>query len=217
MSASTTAGRTDDADAAARIRDAAIDAFAAHGFEGASVRRIATAAGVSPALVLHHFGSKEGLRAACDAHVVGRLIAAKAEVPADQLLSPSPAVIAATLEGGGGAVAWRYMAHMLMDRTEHGGDLFASLVATTRAALTNGWPGITMDPGTDPEAMAVVMTIDALAPMLLAPHAAQALGLDPSDPAALLQRLGPSLLHLYTSGILRGPAADPAHSTKDGR
>ena len=54
----------------ARIRDAAVDLFARDGFAHVTVRRIATEAGVSPALVIHHFGSKEGLRAACDAHVL---------------------------------------------------------------------------------------------------------------------------------------------------
>jgi pimeloyl-ACP methyl ester carboxylesterase len=36
--------------------------FAVHGPAAVTVRQIATAAGVSPALVVHHFGSKEGLR-----------------------------------------------------------------------------------------------------------------------------------------------------------
>ncbi len=53
----------------ARIRNAAIELIGAHGFERASMRMIAQAAGVSPALVIHHFGDKNGLRAACNAHV----------------------------------------------------------------------------------------------------------------------------------------------------
>jgi AcrR family transcriptional regulator len=36
-------------------------AFAQHGFEGASLRGIAAAAGVDPALAAHHFGSKQAL------------------------------------------------------------------------------------------------------------------------------------------------------------
>ncbi|MDN5559804.1 MAG: TetR/AcrR family transcriptional regulator, partial [Ruaniaceae bacterium] len=46
-----------DLTAAARIRDAAIDVFGRRGFEAASIREIAREAGVSPALVMHHYGS----------------------------------------------------------------------------------------------------------------------------------------------------------------
>ncbi len=55
----------DDLTAAARIRDAAIEQFGDQGF-GVGLRSIAEAAGVSAALVIHHFGSKDGLRQACD-------------------------------------------------------------------------------------------------------------------------------------------------------
>ena len=58
----------DDRTAIARIRDAAIQQFGEHGFE-VGLRSIARAAGVSAALVIHHFGSKEGLRAACDEYI----------------------------------------------------------------------------------------------------------------------------------------------------
>ena len=43
------------------IRDAAVRLFAARGFAGTSVRDIAGDAGVDAALVIRHFGSKEGL------------------------------------------------------------------------------------------------------------------------------------------------------------
>lgn len=59
----------DDLTARARIRDSAIVYFGRHGFQSATVRAIAADAGVSPALVIHHFGSKDGLRAACDDHL----------------------------------------------------------------------------------------------------------------------------------------------------
>ena len=51
----------EDLTATARIRDAAIDQFGRDGF-AVGVRAIAKAAGVSPGLVIHHFGSKDGLR-----------------------------------------------------------------------------------------------------------------------------------------------------------
>jgi AcrR family transcriptional regulator len=46
------------------ILAAAREAFARHGYAGASVRRIAAAAGVDPALVHHYFGTKDDLFAA---------------------------------------------------------------------------------------------------------------------------------------------------------
>jgi TetR/AcrR family transcriptional regulator, regulator of cefoperazone and chloramphenicol sensitivity len=61
--------RDEDLTARARIRDAAVTLFADAGYSGTSIRDVARAAGVSPGLVQHHFGSKEGLRAACDEHV----------------------------------------------------------------------------------------------------------------------------------------------------
>lgn len=43
------------------IRDAAARLFPVNGYAGTSVRDIAGAAGVDPAMVIRHFGSKEGL------------------------------------------------------------------------------------------------------------------------------------------------------------
>ena len=59
---------SDDRTAVARIRDAAIEQWGQHGFN-VGLRSIAEAAGVSAALVIHHFGSKEGLRKACDDYI----------------------------------------------------------------------------------------------------------------------------------------------------
>lgn len=59
----------EDLTARARIRDAALRQFGEHGFERATIRGIADAAGVSSGLVRHHFGAKETLRDACDAYL----------------------------------------------------------------------------------------------------------------------------------------------------
>lgn len=53
---------------AQRLLTVALEAFATSGFDGASVRHIATRAGVDPSLIAHQFGSKSDLwRAAVDA------------------------------------------------------------------------------------------------------------------------------------------------------
>lgn len=53
-----------------RIVQAALREFADSGFDGASIRGIASRAGVSPALVQHHFGTKARLREECDQYVL---------------------------------------------------------------------------------------------------------------------------------------------------
>src|SRR6201997_5824390 len=45
----------------ARILDAARSEFAENGWAGTTIRAVARAADVDPALVYHYFGSKEGL------------------------------------------------------------------------------------------------------------------------------------------------------------
>lgn len=57
----------------ARIRDAAMVRFAADGVASTSIRAVAADAGVSPALVIHHFGTKDGLVQAVEDAVVQRL------------------------------------------------------------------------------------------------------------------------------------------------
>jgi TetR/AcrR family transcriptional regulator, regulator of cefoperazone and chloramphenicol sensitivity len=56
----------DDLTARATIRAAAIPVFADHGMAVVTITQIAAHAGVSPALVIHHFGSKDGLKEASD-------------------------------------------------------------------------------------------------------------------------------------------------------
>ncbi|HEY2203417.1 MAG TPA: helix-turn-helix domain-containing protein, partial [Pseudonocardia sp.] len=59
--------------AEARILRAALTLFARQGFSATGVRALGREAGVSPGLVLHYFGSKEGLRAAVERLVTSRV------------------------------------------------------------------------------------------------------------------------------------------------
>ncbi|ATQ44028.1 CerR family C-terminal domain-containing protein [Caulobacter mirabilis] len=55
-----------------RILDAALAAFGAEGFRGATTRRIAEAAGVNLPALQYYFGGKEGLYLACAEEIVDR-------------------------------------------------------------------------------------------------------------------------------------------------
>ena len=73
-----------DLTAVAAIRIAAMGLFAERGYAEVTVRQIASAAGVSPALVIHHYGSKENLRSVLEERVavfVESLLADLARVP----------------------------------------------------------------------------------------------------------------------------------------
>lgn len=117
-----------DLTARARIRDAAIACFAEHGFE-TPYRTIAQRAGVSPGLITHHFGSKQALRAECDAEVLRRYRALKASSVADpsgylfkHLAEPGPAaqltVYMLRAIHAGGRPAHEFLEHLVENARE---------------------------------------------------------------------------------------------------
>ena len=137
----------EDLTTVARIRDAAIEQFGRHGFS-ASVRSIATAAGVSAALVIHHFGSKEKLREACDAYVIETVRAAKTE----SMQNASPNAWIAEIE------SFAPMTAYLMQALQTGGELSKSLwqnmIDNTEGYLEEGVRAGTIKPSHDPRARA---------------------------------------------------------------
>ncbi len=139
-----------DLTARARIRDAAIRRFGADGF-GASVRAVAAEAGVSPGLVIHHFGSKDGLRAACDEHVLRVIREAKTET----LVKPGPGDVISQLAAlDGYAPLVGYLVQALLA----GGDLAVALLeqatADAEEYLREGVEAGTVRPSRDPAARA---------------------------------------------------------------
>jgi AcrR family transcriptional regulator len=69
-------------DARQRLLDRAIDYVAAHGLTDLSLRRLAEQLGTSHRMLIHHFGSKDGLWVAIVKEVERRQIAAVADLPA---------------------------------------------------------------------------------------------------------------------------------------
>lgn len=187
----------EDATTAARIRDAAVARFGADGYARTSLRDIAADAGVSAALVIHHFGSKEGLRRACDEWMVTQLMGEKARL-GDTSVAAS---IREWIDDPGRFRAYLdYMAVMLADDTEGGARLFDLLLAETRAMLDEGVASGAMRESSDPELRAVLVTVYGLAPLLLRDHLARALGA-PLDDAATVRRMTLPTLELYTHGM----------------
>jgi TetR/AcrR family transcriptional regulator len=72
-------------DTAASILDAALKEFAARGFSGGRVDRIAQRAGVNKGMIYHHYGSKEGLFLAVLEHAYERTRAAELKLNLDEI------------------------------------------------------------------------------------------------------------------------------------
>jgi AcrR family transcriptional regulator len=203
--------------ARARIRNAALQRFASDGINGVSVRLIAADAGVSPALVIHHFGSKEGLRAECDAYVVEMvrdkdLSALLGHRPAD------PRQLAAAYEES--TLALRYLARALTDGSTAAADLFDHLVAETDRLMTLGEQAGSVAPSANPRARAAVLVSMQLGGLVLHEHLSRALGVDTLTPVGAV-RVGRMALELF-SGLFTEDtysaalaALDPTAATLD--
>jgi TetR/AcrR family transcriptional regulator, regulator of cefoperazone and chloramphenicol sensitivity len=126
----------EDLTSRARIRDSALEQFALHGFDGATIRGIAEAAGVSPGLVQHHFRSKEALRRACDDAVLD-LVRRKLAGTRDGQIS-NPTFLAALYSSAPALI--RYIARAVADGSTAGAELFDDMAAATEEFLTRTWP-----------------------------------------------------------------------------
>jgi AcrR family transcriptional regulator len=123
-----------DLTAKARIRDCALELFASQGVAATSLRSVAKEAGVSPGLVVHHFGSKEGLCRAVDEAVVRRIEVALGEVPLDgsggDPFAERREMITALLQGQ--PVLCDYIGRALSEDTEASAALFHRLFESAR-------------------------------------------------------------------------------------
>jgi AcrR family transcriptional regulator len=195
-----------DLTAKANIRNAALRLFAERGHDAVTVREIAAAAGVSPALVVHHFGSKDGLRAAVDG------FAAKAF---DSLFAMDEQDLADAL--GGDDDNWVSIAEMFARAFPHGSPLPAYLRRLllvndpAGAALFGRWFALTrrlldsmaeigaVRPSEDPAVRAAFFLVNDLALILLRNQIAAAIGIDPLTPEGMT-RWAKEVAAVYTSG-----------------
>ena len=188
---------SDDLTARARIRDAAIAAFALVGFDAASMRSIAKDAGVSAALIVHHFGDKNALRTVCDDYVVSIFI----DEEHDLIAAPTSDRIRTALhdlEHYGPYID--YLSRMLVDGSPAADRLFDSLLASTRGILDEQRAAGMLEPMSDPEMTTLLVTLIGLGPVVMRTQVARALGADQLRPEGLVRTTLP-ILELLTHGI----------------
>lgn len=193
---------SDDATTRSRIRDAALLLFGRAGYHATTVRAIATEAGVSAGLVIHHFGTKERLRDACDDEVVREIVGDAASLGESDLGATIEEWLA---DSDTFRPALDYLVRMLTDGTDAGGHLFDQLVARTERMLAEGSANGSMHGSSDPRVLAVVVASYGLMPLLLEKHVNRALG-QPMLTAEGMRRLSVPVIELYTNGLFRGDA-----------
>jgi AcrR family transcriptional regulator len=182
-----------DRTARAAIRDTALHLFAERGPDAVTVREIAGAAGVSPGLVLHHYGSKAGLRAAVDEHAASAFDAMLEQLGADDmaesLTGGSTATLAEAFAAGfpPGSPLPAYLRRLLLAGDPAGDALFARWHAMTVTLLEQLEAAGIARPSPDRAVRAAFLLANDLAAVLLAPQLRRTLGDDVLTPQGMVQ------------------------------
>ena len=169
------------------MRDAALELFAEHGEDRVTMRQVAERAGVSPALVVHHFGSRDGLREAVIEHVrdwLDRLFdsAATPEVEAGFRSGEWNAINeVATTTFPEDAPQPRYLRRLLMSGDPLGVELLQRWHARTMDVFRVYERSGLIVPGPDLETRAAIRLSLGLGLMLLHDQWREVLGYDPLE------------------------------------
>ena len=193
----------EDLTARARIRDAALRYFTEYGFDRATIREIARAAGVSPGLVRHHFGSKDELRKACDAYALEALRTYVGHAATDEGLN-DPRTVA---EARNPLHPFqRYLARALIDESEAAGQIFDEMVGMTEQSLRQTDKQRPDPPVADLRTRAALMVAMALGIPAFQAHISRSIGADISSPEGD-RRIVLALLDIYSHATISPDSA----------
>lgn len=134
----------------APIVGVALRLFGEQGIEATSLREVAKASNVSPALLVHHFGGKDGLVAAADEAALrefGDAYVDDTPAEGDDLLSRRAAQTARVMREHPDVCA--YLGRALVERTPGAERLFRAMIAGGRAEIDHLVESGAVRPGTD--------------------------------------------------------------------
>ena len=188
--------------------------FAERGYAEVTVRQIASAAGVSPALVIHHYGSKESLRARIEeriAAVVESMLADLARLPEEGGSTSVAELFTDRLEREPGMAG--YVRRLLADGGPAGIALFERLYQVTVAGMQALEQAGVIRPSRDEAVRSAFLLSNDLAMLLFRPHLSEVVGIDPLSRDGLV-RWSAEVADVYMGGVfMPGPAAIQAGET----
>lgn len=191
-----------------RILDAAVLLFGEHGAGGTTLKDIAAAAGVSQALIVHHYGTKDGLRAACDEHVA-HVIRVRKEETLGAEPQFDPFIALRRLEHGRPLL--RYLIRALTEGGAHASQLIDRMIADAEVYMAQGEHAGLIKASEFPRDRAVLLVIWSLGALTLHEHVHRLLGVDfladHAVPESLQRYLHPAM-ELYTQGLVEEGAFD---------
>ena len=172
--------------------------FGEHGF-GVSVRAIATAAGVSAGLVIHHFGSKEALRKACDDYVAESIRSSKSE----SMQNADPASwFAQMADMESFAPSLAYLVRSMQSGGELSKMLWRNMIDNAESYIDEGVRAGTIKPSPDPKARARYLAITGGGAFMLYLQMHD----NPGDVRAVLHDYAQDMvlpaLEIYTQGLM---------------
>ena len=178
-----------------------MELFAERGYADVTVRQIASTAGVSPALVIHHYGSKENLRAVLEERVaafVESMLADLDRVPEEGGSASVAELFADRLEREPAMAG--YIRRLLVDGGPAGVALFERLYQVTRAGMQALEKAGAVRPSHDEPIRDAFLLSNDLAMLLFRPHLSQVVGIDPLSRDGLA-RWSAEVIDVYTAGV----------------
>lgn len=193
-----------DLTARAAIRNAALRLFAERGPDAVTVRQVAAAADVSPALVLHHFGSKRGLRDEVDAFAAGAFDAVLERVEGDLTDLSGPETMQSIAEAFAEAFPPEsplpsYLRRLLLTGDPAGFALIRRWYVETVQVLDSMVAAGAASRSDDPPVRAAFLLVNDLALVLLRPQLSELLGEDPLSRTGI-DRWAAEAFAVYTRG-----------------
>ncbi|OBH41383.1 TetR/AcrR family transcriptional regulator [Mycobacterium mantenii] len=197
----------DDRTARARIRDEALRLFAERGPDAVTLRDIASAAGVSPALLIRHYGSKDGLVDIVDNHVVTTFEALLTKMTEQTaVVGLEPTAMPNLLDGLAtylppDSPIPAYLSRLLINGGNAGSALFDRLFRLSQTTLDAMVAAGTASRGADAAVRAAFLLVNDLAVLTLRPRLTEVLGVDPLSDAGMRRWAG-EVFAIYRDGLV---------------